>query len=249
MWGIVYDKLSVSFVIVFLSNTWLLFLFVGDAVAKTHSGIWKDLQVSLWSPVCCIHCRSRHGCSSPPSRRQSTTKSQHGILAGVQRFTGESHGAHFCVSVVSPSLSVLPCVSLVIFWRTVQVVGNQAFLCGEICVSSGGKGVGICSGCCEFVLLSSFKGMVMMCSWPVQWATLHEDILWECVSTGVVWADSLTSKQFYRMELTSFGTALHECGFIASVLDCCIWLAMCCVMWNCWLRLVLALLFTEVPPQ
>lgn len=57
------------FVVFFLCNTLPLFLFVGDVVAKTHSGIWKDLQVSLWSPVCCIHCRSRYGCSSPPSRR------------------------------------------------------------------------------------------------------------------------------------------------------------------------------------
>lgn len=57
------------FVLFFLSNTLLLFLFVGDTVAKTHSGIRKDLQVSLWSPVCCIHCRSRYGCSSPPGRR------------------------------------------------------------------------------------------------------------------------------------------------------------------------------------
>lgn len=126
------------FVIVFLSNTWLLFLFVGDAVAKTHSGIWQDLQVSLWSPVCCIHCRSRHGCSSPPSRRQSTTKSQHGILAGVQRFTGESHGAHFCVSVVSPSLSLLSCGDLVMLWRSLLVIWEIRLFCvGNLCVCWG----------------------------------------------------------------------------------------------------------------
>lgn len=155
------------FVIVFLSNAWLLFLFVGDAVAKAHSGIWKDLQVSLWSPVCCIHCRSRHDCSSPPSRRQSTTKSQHGILAGVQRFTGESHGAHFCVSVVTPPLSLFSCVSLVIFWRTAQVIWEIRLFCvgKSVCLVGGSESVFVVNAVNLSVLLWSFKGMVMMYSW------------------------------------------------------------------------------------
>lgn len=217
------------FVIVFLSNAWLLFLFVGDAVAKAHSGIWKDLQVSLWSPVCCIHCRSRHGCSSPPSRRQSTTKSQHGILAGVQRFTGESHGAHFCVSVVTPPLSLFSCVSLVIFWRTAQVIWEIRLFCvgKSVCLVGGSELVFVVNAVNLSVLLWSFKGMVMMCSW-----TCSELLCWRyslgMLIKGVAWADSLTCKQFCRIELTSFGTALHECGFIASVLDCSIQLAVCC---------------------
>lgn len=84
-----------------MSVCFLLFRFLLGIAAEAHTGIWKNLQVSLWSSVCSICCRPRAGGSGAPRGGGFAPESQHGVLAGVPRPAGQIHWPYLCVSMWS----------------------------------------------------------------------------------------------------------------------------------------------------